>query len=181
MGGRVARTGSKYLLPVVALLLASLTGCATNRAASSLETVPKVDITRYLGRWYEVARFPASFQEGCRDSTADYALLDDGRVGVVNRCAREGTVSEAAGKAKVVDPATGAKLKVTFFWPFYGDYWIVELGENYEYSVVSEPSRKYLWILSRTPIMEEAVLAGILQRLKAKGFDTSRLVMNHAP
>lgn len=163
------------------LLLSAVSGCVMTKAPQPLETVPKVDLSRYLGRWYEIARFPASFQEGCRDSSADYTLLKDRRIGVVNRCSRDGGVAEARGKAKIVEPETNAKLKVTFFWPFYGDYWIVELGENYEYSVVSEPSRKYLWILSRTPVMEKTLLEGIVQRLGAKGFDTGRLLYNQNP
>jgi len=94
----------------------------------------------------------------------------------VNRCTtHEGKVTESIGWAKVVDEKTNAKLKVTFFWPFFGDYWILELGANYEYVVVGEPSRKYLWILSRTAKMDEAVYAGIAERLAAKGYDARKL------
>ena len=90
-----------------------------------IEVVPRVELDRYLGKWYEIAHLPARFQEGCSETTATYTLLKDGRVSVLNTCKRNGKVKTAKGKAKVVDKATGAKLKVTFFWPFYGDYWIL--------------------------------------------------------
>jgi apolipoprotein D and lipocalin family protein len=100
-------------------------------------------------------------------------------VTVLNRCRKdsfEGKESVAEGTARIVDATTNAKLSVTFFWPFSGDYWIIELGKDYEYAVVSVPSRKYLWILSRTPIMPEAVYRGILDRLQASGFDITRVI-----
>ena len=142
---------------------------------ATLEVVPRVDLDRYAGRWYEIASFPQSFQRGCTDSRADYRLRDDGTVEVLNSCLRDGRVDTAKGKAWVVDKATGAKLKVSFFWPFRGDYWVIELGEGYEYAVVSAPSRKYLWILSRTPTMEKQRYQEIVGRLKDKGFDVALL------
>jgi apolipoprotein D and lipocalin family protein len=154
-------------------------GCAAHRPP--LPTVERVDLSRYMGTWHEIARLPARFQEGCADATADYSLLPDGRVRVVNRCLRPdkgGRVDEAVGTAWVADKDTNAKLKVRFFWPFRGDYWIVELGKEYEYAVVGEPGRRYLWILSRTPEMDAAKLDGILSRLPALGFDTGRLIFN---
>ena len=144
-----------------------------------LETVPHVDLTRYAGTWYEIASYPQHFQKGCTGTTATYTLRPNGTVEVINRCARDsldGRITVARGKARVVDRSTNAKLKVTFFWPFWGDYWIIDLGREYEYAVVGHPSRKYLWVLSRTPHMDDAVYAGILDRLRAQGYDTTRLV-----
>jgi apolipoprotein D and lipocalin family protein len=143
-----------------------------------LVTVPHVDLARYLGRWYEIARYPNLFEEQCdRDACADYALRDDGRIDVLNSCVRkDGSHSEAKGWAKISNPSTNAKLRVTFYWPFFGDYWVLELGENYEYAVVGEPSRKYLWILSRTPQMSEDQYHVITGDLAAKGYDAARLV-----
>jgi len=154
--------------------------CAMARAAGGdapLETVAGVDLNRYVGRWYEIAKYPNWFERKCeRDVTATYATRADGKISVVNRCTtHEGKETESSGWAKVVDEKTNAKLKVTFFWPFFGDYWILELGANYEYVVVGEPSRKYLWILSRTAKMDEAVYAGIAERLAAKGYDARKL------
>lgn len=143
----------------------------------SLETVQKVDLNRYLGRWYEIAKYPNRFERKCeRNVTANYALRPDGKISVVNACTtKEGKVTQSSGWAKVVDQNTSAKLKVTFFWPFFGNYWIIDLGANYEYAVVGEPSRKYLWILSRTPQMDDALYASITSRLADKGYDASKL------
>jgi apolipoprotein D and lipocalin family protein len=154
--------------------------CSMARAAgsdSALETVANVDLSRYLGRWYEIAKYTNRFERKCeRDVTATYAVRPDGKISVVNRCTtHEGKVTESSGWAKVVDEKTNAKLKVTFFWPFFGDYWIIELGANYEYAVIGEPSRKYLWILSRTAKMDDAVYEGIAKRLASKGYDASKL------
>ena len=145
--------------------------------SSPLDTVAKVDLSRYVGRWYEIAKYPNRFERKCdRNVTATYAVRPDGKISVVNRCMKsDGTATESSGWAKVVDPKTNAKLKVTFFWPFFGDYWVIELGSKYEYAVIGEPSRGYLWILSRTPKMDDAVYAGITSRLASKGYDAAKL------
>jgi len=143
-----------------------------------LQTVAKVDLSRYVGRWYEIANFPQSFQEGCTGTTATYTLREDGEIDVVNRCRKgslKGEVDSAEGRARVTDTRTNAKLEVTFFWPFWGDYWIVDLGADYEYAVVGHPSRDYLWILSRTPFMDDNVYSTILERLRVKGYQLDRL------
>jgi apolipoprotein D and lipocalin family protein len=157
-----------------------LAGCAmTGKPLPPLQVVPQVDLPRYMGTWYEIARFPHRFQEGCYGSRATYILASDGRVNVYNECHRggpDGEISAARGRAWVVESRTNAKLKVSFFWPFSGDYWIIDLGPDYDYAVVGHPKRNYLWILSRTPRMEEGVYDRILDRLKAQGYDLSRLV-----
>lgn len=145
-----------------------------------LETVPFVDLDRYLGTWYEIGRFDHSFERNCVASMATYSLLKDGNIEVLNECRLnnlDGEVKSARGTAKVVDKKTNAKLEVTFFWPFHGKYWVIDLGRDYEYAVVGHPNRKYLWILSRTPQMDESVLAEIRKRIQQKGFDLSKLVM----
>ena len=148
-----------------------------------LEVVQSVDLTRYVGRWYEIARLPNSFQKKCADTvTADYKMSEDGKIEVVNRCRKaSGEYTTATGEAKIVDKKTNAKLKVTFFWPFYGDYWILDLGPNYEYAVVGEPGRKYLWILSRSPQMDEALLQQLLQKMAAEGFNTEMMIRTAQP
>ncbi len=146
-----------------------------------LEVVPRVDLEKYLGKWYEIAHLPAKFQDGCSETTATYTLKDNGTISVLNECIRNGKPKTANGKAKVVDKATGAKLKVTFFWPFYGDYWIIKLGNNYEYSVVGTPDRKYLWILSRTPQIDDKLFNELIEFAKSKGFDTMRLIRTIHP
>jgi apolipoprotein D and lipocalin family protein len=156
----------------------------TREQAPPLETAPKVNLTRYMGTWYEIASFPHSFQKGCMATKASYVLKDDGNVAVTNECRRgslDGELTTARGTAKVADAETNAKLKVTFFWPFYGDYWIIDLGREYEYAVVGHPSREYLWVLARSPRMDDGVYSGILDRLNRQGYDTSRLVRTVQP
>jgi apolipoprotein D and lipocalin family protein len=129
---------------------------------------------------YEIAHLPFRFEDGCTDITATYGLNKDGSVSVLNGCVRDGKLKQSKGKAKIVDMATGAKLKVTFFWPFYGDYWIISLGKDYDYSVVGTPNRRYLWILSRTKHMDEERYSQIIEFVKSKGFDVSKLIKtNH--
>jgi apolipoprotein D and lipocalin family protein len=126
----------------------------------SLEVVSSVDLGRYTGTWYEIARYPHKFQKGCIGSRATYALRDDGNLSVLNECYEESDKSKlrsAKGKAWIVDKDTNAKLKVSFFWPFSGHYWIIDLGKKYEYAVIGHPKRKYLWILCRTQVMDEQV------------------------
>jgi apolipoprotein D and lipocalin family protein len=143
-----------------------------------LATVNSVDLNRYTGVWYEIARLPNRFEKGCAANvTANYTQQSDGKIEVINQCQKNNNqIKRSKGTAKVVDNSGNAKLKVTFFWPFYGDYWILDLGKNYEYAVVGEPSRKYLWILSRTPQMEEGLYQTLLSRMSAQGFDTKSVV-----
>ena len=163
------------------LSLLLLISCISQKkqAAARLEVIPFVDLTRYSGVWYEISRYPNSFQEGCVGSRATYTLREDGKIGVLNECL-EGSFSgrhrNAKGTAKVVDTKSNARLKVSFFWPFYGDYWIIDLGREYEYAVVGHPERTYLWILSRTKKMDEKLYGEILGRLEAKGYDTAKLI-----
>ena len=144
---------------------------------NTLEVVPNVELEKYLGKWYEIAHLPARFQKGCTDTTATYTLSEDGNISVLNECIKNGKVKQAKGKAKVVDKNSGAKLKVTFFWPFYGDYWIIDLGKDYDYAVVGTPNRKYLWILNRTPKMDNKLFSQLLESVKSKGFDVNNLII----
>ena len=170
------------LLTIVAAAL--LAGCGPARNEGTARTMPPevvqhVDLDRYLGTWHEIARYPNRFQRGCTATTATYSMREDGKVRVLNRCrsgSPEGPEREAEGKAWVVDPSTGARLKVQFFWPFRGDYWIIGLGENYEYAVVGHPRRKYLWILSRTPDMDPALYEAVLEGVVRNGYDPSKLI-----
>jgi len=153
-------------------------------AAKPLETVAKVDLERYLGTWYEIAAIPQRFQRDCVATTATYAKRDDGDIAVLNQCQEktlDGRVKQARGRAWVDDHETNAKLKVQFFWPFWGRYWIIELDPDYRYAVVGHPSRNYLWILSRTPRLAEAVYQALMQRIAAQGYDTSRIVRTVQP
>lgn len=151
---------------------------------AELETVPHVDIDRYLGTWEEIARFPNKYQEGCVDSTAQYTQAKC-YIQVKNTCiTADGKKKDVTGRAKIADTSKPAQLKVNFT-PFFirmfgvgwGNYWIIELGSNYEYAVVSEPKMEYLWILARNKPMSKATYNDIVQRLKAKGFSTEKLMV----
>lgn len=143
-----------------------------------LRTVPFVDLYRYLGTWYEVGRYPNRFQQNCQGSSALYRLLPDGDIEVVNSCRdrRDGRLRQAKGRAWIVDPASNARLKVSFFWPFRGDYWIIDLDRDYQYAVVGTPNRKYLWILSRTPTISDEAYGKICRGLAEQGYDCRNLV-----
>lgn len=141
-------------------------------------TSPTVDLKRYMGTWFEIASYPTRFQAGCTGTTATYELRSDGTVSVTNRCRKpdlSGQETVARGHAQLASSDSSSRLKVSFFWPFYGDYWILERGEYYEYAVVGHPSRDYLWILSREKSLPSKVYAGILERLRRQGFETTRL------
>ena len=163
-----------------ATVFAAMTGVDRK---SELEVVGAVDLSRYAGRWYEIARLPNRFEKKCADSvTATYTLRSDGKVDVVNSCRKaNGEYTTAKGKAKIVDKKTNAKMKVTFFWPFYGDYWILDLGSNYEYAVVGSPDRDYLWILSRTPEVDEQLYQRLLAQMATRGFETERMIRTSHP
>jgi apolipoprotein D and lipocalin family protein len=169
---------------VIIAVIVLLASCAffQRRSApelSPLQTVAHVDLNRYLGLWYEIGRYPNSFQSGCLGSTATYTARPDGDIDVLNSCRNEqdGSLRAAKGRAWVVDKFSNARLKVSFFWPFRGDYQIIDLGQEYEYAVVGTPNRKYLWILSRTPAMPPESLVKILENVEKQGFVRDKLLL----
>lgn len=138
-------------------------------------TVQSVDLNRYAGDWYEVEAFPNFFQRGCEKSKANYAPMPGGKIRVVNSCIRNGKPASITGTATPVPGSNNSKLKVRFFGPFAGDYWILDLDKDYRWAAVGHPNREYLWILARTPKLDAATLAGIRTRLAAQGYDIGRL------
>lgn len=159
-----------------------LAGCASlaSKGPVGNKAVPQpaksVDLDRYLGRWYELARYEASFQKNCEAVTADYSLNDDGTIKVLNSCRQDsvdGKLRTATGKAKVVDSVTNAKLKVSFFGPFYGDYWVLDHADDYSWSIVGEPSGRYLWLLSRDAKPSDEKRQAIYDRVRGLGYDWS--------
>ena len=158
------------------IMLVFIHTCASN--AQSLQTVPNVELKKYAGKWYEIASYPQTFQKGCHCTTAEYTFTEKGYVIVENRCNRDsinGKQSYIKGKAFVEKNSGNAKLKVQFFWPFKGKYWIIDLADDYIYAVVSHPNKKYLWILSRTSQMNDYKYQEIILKLKQIGFDLSRI------
>lgn len=176
------------------LIAALLCGCSlaiANPAPASqpnapLPTIAALDLPRYMGTWYEIARYPNWFQKKCAGfSRADYSLKPDGRVQVINRCRlQNGETDIALGTGRQIGDATSPRLEVRFapawlsFIPaVWGDYWIIDLDEGYQLVAVSEPRREYLWILSRTPRVEPRAYDALLERLGRKGFDTGKLLV----
>jgi apolipoprotein D and lipocalin family protein len=145
-----------------------------------LTTVEKVDLDKYAGRWYSIASYPASFEKGCRCTTADYELIPGkGYIRVVNRCVRfkggRSKISIARARAFIVPGSENTRLKVQFFWPFRGDYYIIGLADDYSWALVGTPSRKYLWILSRESFMSTETYNRILILIREKGLSTTLL------
>ena len=171
-----------FKTPVLAFVMACAACLA--QAAEPLTAVPALDVPRYMGTWYEIAKLPNWFQRKCASSTrAQYSLQADGRVQVANSCRlASGEFDDALGVARQIGAANSPKLKVRFApaWlslipAVWGDYWVVELDDNYQWAAVSEPGRQYLWILSRTPRMDPAIYADVLVRLTRKGLDVQKL------
>lgn len=157
-------------------LFTGLLSCSNK--TTTVKTVDFVDINKYSGKWYEIASFPQSFQKGCHNTTAEYSIGSDGNIVVENRCNKDsltGKESYVKGKAFVVPNSGNSRLKVQFFWPFKGDYWIIDLDENYTYAAVGSPNKKYLWILSRKTVMEQDTYATLLKKLENMGFDINKL------
>lgn len=160
---------------VLALASALLAGCGTRHPP--LPTVAAVDLERYSGTWYEIARLPNRFQSMCASDTQAMYRQDGNDISVVNRCRTEnGEIEQADGVAKVVPDSRGAKLRVSFFRPFYGDYWVLELDPAYRWVLVGEPRRRYAWVLAREPRLDEATLDALLGRAAALGFDRRAFV-----
>lgn len=172
-------------LRILALLFfCCASAAATARASAELQSVPFLDVQRYLGRWHEIARFPNRFQQKCvGDTSADYSLRPDGTLSVLNQCRlSNGQMEQALGVARQIGGQQSAKLQVRFapawlsFLPVvWGNYWVIDLDEHYELVAVSEPRREYLWILSRTPTVDEARYRALIARLQAMGLDVSKL------
>lgn len=174
------RRGSVKHLIALCLLAAigSILACASSCGTSSEQlTVSRVDLERYMGKWYEIASFPAWFQRDCFCTTAEYELRGD-HVSVRNSCRRgspEGEIHVATAKAFVVPGTRNSRLEVQFFWPFKGDYWIIALDDDYRYAMVGHPSREYLWILSRTPSMPDTLYHNLVEAAHGMGYETTKL------
>ena len=175
---------STAMFAVALAAAAALSSRATAQTANPVRTVRSLDLDRYVGDWFEIAKFPNRFQRQCvGDVRASYAHRSDGRIDVINRCRTTEGQSEARGVARIVDEQTFAKLKVRFapawlaFLPaVWGDYWVIGLAPDYSWAVVGDPGRKYLWILARTPHLDVDALAAARATARDNGFDVERLV-----
>jgi len=171
------------ILPM--LLLAAAAVSAQTKNQSELKTVSSVDLKRYGGKWFEIARYPNKFQKQCvGNTTATYTIKTADKIEVLNQCVKkDGVIVDAKGDARIVDKTTNAKLEVRFAPKFlsfissvWGDYWIIDLDENYQYAAVGDPKREYFWILSRKPEMDDATYQNILRRVEQKGFNPGKVI-----
>lgn len=168
----------KFRLVVTSVMLSCLMlGCTG--VPENVRPVQGFELSRYLGEWYEIARFDHSFEEGLSNVTATYSMRDDGGVSVINRgySAEEGTWDEAQGKAYFVSNSDTGHLKVSFFGPFYASYVIMQLDkQDYQYALITGPDKDFLWILARSPNISKATLDGLVQTAENAGYDTSKLI-----
>lgn len=163
------------------ILTSLLVGLGAVASAQQIDytTITAFDLNRYLGKWYEIARYDHAFERGLVRTTAEYTLRDDGKIKVLNSGylnGLNGSYQESVGKAKPNKNGEPGQLRVSFFGPFYGDYYILDLAPDYSYSVVGSSSPKYLWILSRTPQLSAEVQSKILRNLQKRGYDTTKLI-----
>lgn len=150
--------------------------------ALPVQAVASVDLTRYVGTWHEIARYPMFFQRKCiGDVTANYSVMENGKLKVLNRCRTEnGEFIEADGSARVVENSQNAKLKVSFFWPFSADYWVIGLDPEYRWALVGNPKRDYLWVLARSKNLSLDDFNAAKAIAQAQGFDVQKLILSEA-
>ena len=172
-------------LLLISFIILFLFMTTTNIEAQTLQTVPNVDLNKYAGKWYEIARFPHSFEKNLVGVTATYSLKENGKIEVLNEGFKntlDGVRSKAVGKAKIPDLSEPGRLKVAFFWIFYADYFVLELDSvNYQYAMIGSSSDKYFWILSRTPQMDADVYNMLLEKARKRGYNLDKLYMVPQP
>lgn len=167
----------RYLIIALAVSLAGCVGNPVYRQSGEPHTVVTIDQTRYLGLWHEQARLPNSFERDCVYVTAEYGARDDGRISVTNRCVNEeGRSRDAVGQARFVGAPGEGKLEVSFFGPFWGDYWVLERADDYAWSIVGEPQGRFLWVLTRAETISPAQRADFERRISALGYRPSDLI-----
>jgi len=165
---------SAFLIVIVLLI-----SCKSQDSMIDKTVVKDFNIEKYLGKWYEIARFDHSFERGLVGVTATYSYRKDGKIKVINRgykISMDGQLSEAIGKAKIPNVNEPSKLKVSFFLFFYGDYYVLDLDKDYKWAVVGSSSDKYLWILSRSPQIDESLYNSLLDKIKNRGYDISEFI-----
>lgn len=170
---------NKLRLLLIFCILFNLNCTNTSSQMIDKTTVKELDLNRYLGTWYEIARFPHSFEKNLVGVTATYSLREDEKIRVINqgyKTTLDGELSVAEGKAKIPNPSEPGKLKVSFFWIFYADYNVLELDENYQYVMIGSSSPKYFWILSRRPKMDSETYEMLLEKARKRGYNLANLV-----
>lgn len=171
---------AKTTLLIIPLFILITGGCSQNKNMERTKTVEKLELEKFLGTWYEIARYDHSFEKGLQGVTATYSLREDGKIKVLNQGYKDsldGPMKQAIGKAKIPNPREPGKLKVSFFWIFYGDYFVLELDDiHYQWAVIGSSSEKYLWILSRTPQLEESLQVDLLEKIQKRSYQLEKLI-----
>ncbi len=159
-------------------MLLSLAGCQSADSGRKIDnsTVSALDLSRFMGKWYEIARYEHRFEKGMTHVSATYTMNENGKIRVRNEGLKDGKHKEVNGRAKQPDPKDPGKLKVAFFLWFYADYYVLDIDPDYRYVLVGSSSDKYLWIMSRTPTLPQATLNQLVEQLRRRDYDTSRLV-----
>jgi apolipoprotein D and lipocalin family protein len=181
---KIVRTLALTVLGAVALSACSTLQKGPVGNAAVPQPAKPVEVERYLGRWYEMARYEAGFQKDCEAVTADYSLAAPGEIKVINSCRKgavDGEAKQATGKAKIVEGSNNAKLRVSFFGPFYGDYWVLDRAEDYSWAIVGEPSGRYLWLLNRTASPGAAAKQAMSNRAAELGYNIQQLRWTKQP
>ena len=165
----------------IGLLICLILSCSNTSNMPLQKTVTDLELQKFLGKWYEIARYPHSFEKGLQAVTASYSMRPDGKIKVINQGHKgsvNGELSTAIGKAKIPDLSKPGNLKVSFFWIFYADYLVLELdNENYEWAIIGSSSPNYLWILSRKPQMEDELYQKLIKRIENRGYDLGKLIL----
>ena len=176
------KKGLGFLVIVISFTIIGILSISAKIQETMIDktVVKELDLNKYLGTWYEIARYNHRFERGLVGVTANYSIRKDGKIKVLNsgyKKSLDGKFSQATGKAFVPDPELDpGKLKVSFFWNFYGDYFVLDLDENYQWAIVGSSSDKYLWILSRTPQLELDIYNELTDKIKSRGYDVSQLI-----
>ena len=176
------RKGIYFFLSVFSFAIIGIasTSAQNQEAMIDKKVVKELDLQKYLGTWYELARYNHRFERGLVGVTANYSIREDGKIKVLNsgyKKSLDGRFKQAEGKAYLPDPELEpGKLKVSFFWNFYGDYFVLDLDENYQWAIVGSSSDKYLWILSRTPQLNQDLYNELLDKIRLRGYDVSQLI-----
>ena len=168
----------KHLLLIFIVFLGFCTSSTLGKPIDKT-TVKELDLERYMGKWYEIARFPHSFEKNLVGVTATYSIRENGKIRVLNEGYKKnlaGKLKQAEGKAKVPDENEPGKLKVAFFWNFYADYYVLELDEDYQYAMIGSKSDNYFWILSRSPQMDPATYERLLDNARKRGYNLEKLI-----
>jgi len=160
------------------LILMSMLSFLSCKTTKDLPTVEELNLNKYSGLWYEIARLPNKFEKGLECVTATYTLKDNGKIEVLNKgfSSEKGAYKTAKGTAWLPDKDYPGRLKVSFFWPFAGNYYIVTLDKDYTYALVGDPSRKYLWVLARTKTLDPLIYSKLMDTAKTDGFDITQMI-----